>query len=78
MHQESNTTWTEYSPSSHRLSSVLRRYAPISLVIVTGLMLTAVILSMVESSEWGVVAAGISLRASLRCIWFFCLGAKLK
>ncbi len=75
MRQETNTTWT-YSPGSHRLSSVMRRYAPIGLVVVTGLMLTAVILSMVESSEWGVVTAGVSFTCLFAMYMVLLLGRK--
>lgn len=76
MRQESNTTWTDYSPSSHRLSSVLRRYAPISLIIVTGLMLTAVILSIAESSALGIVVAGVGFTCLFAVYMVLLIGRK--
>lgn len=76
MRQESNNTLTNYTQSEYRLLSALRRYAPIGLIVVTGLMLTAVILSMVESSEWGVVAAGVGFTCLFAMYMVLLLGHK--
>lgn len=48
-----------YTP--RRLRSVRWRYVPVGLLILAGLLLTTVMIGLVDDSQWGLMAAGVSL-----------------